>query len=219
MTAFNCLLDKNFAIISMDTLASDSISKEPLKFVSKIHFISHINCIICGTGSLDVIYFWINWVNKHNVMNINDLNHLAENDMPNILYRYKDKTTIYQFGFDEESNELLGFAYRNEKNYKSEKMKYSFCYKPTEMDNMNPESIISGLEDNIKNNTIEEFLFNLMKKQKEYDDKLPKNKKVGIGGICQILILQHNGFNLINYKKFDDYDKVKDKFVKSNEIL
>ena len=203
----------------MDTLASDSISKKPLKFVSKIHSIPHINCIICGTGSLNAIYSWITWVNQHNIMSINDLNHLAENDMPNILYRYKDKTTIYMFGFDEKSNELLGFAYRSEKHYKSEKMKYSFCYKPTEMYSTNSESIMTELENNIKNNTIEEFLFNLMKKQKEYDDKLPTNKKVGIGGICQILILQHDGFNLINYKKFNDYNKIKDILVKNNEIL
>ena len=140
-------------------------------------------------------------------MSINDLNCLAENDMKNILYRY-NKTTIYQFGFDENNN-LLAFAYRSDNNYMSEKMIYSLCYKPTEMDVTYRINIMSELEKSVKNNTINDFLFNLMSKQKERDDKLPKSKKVGIGGICQILILNKNGFNLTNYKRFDDYEKMK----------
>lgn len=218
MTAFNCLLNKDSAIISMDTLASDSINKTPLKFVSKIHPIFHINCVICGTGSLDAIYSWKRWIDSHNVLNINDLNYLAKKDMENILYRYKDKTTIYQFGFDENTNMLLGFEYRSENNYKSEKMIYSLCYKPAEMGDTSNEKILLELENSIKNSAIEEFLFNLMKKQKEYDDKLPKSEKVGIGGICQIAILNRNNFNLINYKKFDDYDIVKEQ-ISHSEFL
>ena len=215
MTAFNGFLSEYYIIISMDTLVSDSISKKPISFISKIHPISHINSIICGTGSVDAINFWIKWISQHKVSNINDLNCLAEKDMFHVLHRFKSRTTIYQFGYDDKSHKFIGFSYCSEEKYISKKMSYGLFYKPTELSNMNKNNIETELFYNIKENTIEKFFFKLMSSQKAYDDKLPQLERIGIGGICQIMMINEKGYTLINYKKFNDYKKI-EKEINSN---
>lgn len=212
MTAFNYLLQKDLVIVAMDTLVSDSIDKRPLKLISKIHLISHANCLICGTGSLEAIQSWLNWVENHNITNIIDLNILAKKDINRLLFRYNKygTTTVYQFGYDEKHSEFIGYAYRSTNNYQFEKLQYGIGVKPDAGIKGDKKELSIEMLNKFKSDSMEEFFYKIMKEQKLYDDKLPVNEKVGIGGRCQVIILSKNKYELINYKKFADYQKTFD---------
>jgi len=47
-----------------------------------------------------------------------------------------------------------------------------------------------------------------MHKQKEHDECQPLMERVGIGGIIQILSMDKQGYTLLNYQKFDDYEEL-----------
>lgn len=219
MTAFNFCLKKDILVISMDTLASDSITKQPLKFVDKIHPLFNSNCVVCGTGSLDGIEKWLNYIKRFNIIeDIEQLTPISNEWIPRIMHRYT-KTTIYQFGYSTKTNGIIGYAYRSDNNYKCEKLKYNISIKPQEGICKKGQSIS---EDDLKqflSKDDKEFFFKIMQKQKQYDDNINAKEKVGIGGICQIFYLNKNGFILENYKKFDDYEKTKNEIIENITIL
>ena len=52
--------------------------------------------------------------------------------------------------------------------------------------------------------SIEEILFNITRQQKQYDDALAISKRLGIGGIIQVIVLSQDNIVIKNYKHFDD---------------
>lgn len=64
MTAFLYLLQENSVNITMDSLLTDRLTKEPLKFVTKIFLLPHLKGAVCGTGRLDIIIEWYSYIQK-----------------------------------------------------------------------------------------------------------------------------------------------------------
>ncbi|MDU1413476.1 MAG: hypothetical protein E6929_11750 [Clostridium sp.] len=213
MTALNFILDKKVVILSMDTLVTFNETRTPVKMTTKFLTLPNMNCIICGTGNFDAIIDWFSFVQKSIIANgIYQLNKLSEQALPNFMKNYtKDSgCTIYQFGLNEIDKDFYGYVYRSTNNFKSEQLSYGLGIKPTDA------FIESNGELNLKKYTqqinerfiIKETLYDIMKKQKEYDDNLTDvNERVGIGGMVQIVTMNEDEIVVTNYKRFDDYEK------------
>lgn len=112
--------------------------------------------------------------------------------------------TIYQFGLHELNKKFHGYAYRSTNDFKSEELAQgSICVKPpdaflTQGGNMNLTPYGS------EGSSIEEILFNITRQQKQYDDALAISKRLGIGGIIQVIVLSQDNIVIKNYKHFDD---------------
>lgn len=208
MTALNYVLTDNEVILAMDTLVTKNFDKTPYKMATKFVPIPHMNCILCGTGNFEAIVDWFSFIQKNIVGNgIYQLNKLTQQALPKFMEEHNDNfsTTIYQFGLDEVEDIFKGYAYRSTSNFQSEELKKAIGIKPSDgfMDsgNINLSSYIS------ENDTVDEILTKIMYKQKEYDENLKVEERVGIGGIIQIVNLRKNSFSINNYKYFDDYEQ------------
>jgi hypothetical protein len=210
MTALNFMLHEDGVIIAMDTLSLLARNKKPFKFVSKMFLLPHMQCVICGTGNMGAIIDWYSFVQKNILSNgIYQLNELSKKAIPQFMKEHNEDNscTIYQFGLHELDDKFHGFAYRSTNNFQSEEIQYGFGIKPPDAfkdeNGMIDFDTISSLS-----TKPEEVLAAVMRIQKDYDDKLDIDKRLGIGGKIEILYLSRDSMVIRNYDVFDDYDEI-----------
>jgi len=151
-----------------------------------------------------MLSFWFNHVNWDlNAQTIDQLDKITPNTLQKKIVNRNEKdlpsTTIYYFGYSEENNEHVGFRYRSIENWVSQKLPYSFGYKPEIS-----KSIIEGLCNN--GSGIKKFMIDLMIEQQKADNRLAISEKVGIGGdICLIYIKKEQivTFPIYRFKSYD----------------
>ena len=217
MTALLYLLEKNKVCIAMDSLSIDGQTKEPFKFVTKIFLLPHLKGVICGTGSLDIILDWHFYIQK-NVLatDILFLDEIATEKLCEISENCDSNcdlaTTVYHFGYNERSSEFIGFAYRGANSFESEELIYGIGIKPFDgkLEKIDLEEL--------QQKGLPVGFIELMQKQKEYDDNLPKSKKIGIGGEIHFLYLDKNQTLLAVCHRFDDYNEALQKMFQHPSI-
>lgn len=209
MTALNFMLHEEGAIIAMDTLSLLARNKKSFKFVSKMFLLPHMQCVICGTGNMVAIIDWFAFVQKNILSNgIYQLNELSKEVMPQFMKEHNEDNscTIYQFGLHELDNKFHGFAYRSTNNFQSEEIQHGFGIKPP--DAFKDENDVIDFDTISSLSTRpEEVLAAVMRIQKDYDDKLDIDRRLGIGGKIEILYLSRDSMVMRNYDVFDDYDE------------
>lgn len=195
MTALNFITDQNYIAVSTDTLSLSAESFEPYKFLDKAFLFQQMNCIIAGTGNVLAVLHWVSFVREKAYANgIDWLNRIAEESLPKVMEQEiitdEATTTIYQFGLSETQNCFRGYAYRSTNSLKSEEIQYGLGIKPTDAFDTDDKLELALAEfDDSSQEALESSFVNLMCKQKEYDDSLPKRQRVGIGGKIQLLLM------------------------------
>ena len=119
MSSLNFLVQKDFAAIATDTLALDSNSHLPSHFQSKAFPALHLDGLICGTG---ISQFIIKWYTKvATAMLAQSIPHLDEFTPSGLCELEKENpippgitTTIYHFGFDQDTKSYRAYAYRQQ---------------------------------------------------------------------------------------------------------
>lgn len=176
MTLLNFCITEDRLFVMSDTVVSTQ-EKGPSFFTSKVHWLPHLNGLVCGTGSLDFILAWINHVQS--CMLARDIYHLDEYatesllDLADIMvdqFLTGGTTTIYHFGYDTLARKFGGFAYRSKEGFRSEPIISGIGTKPG----------IELRDDDEK--TWPDYFIEIAKLQKAADDALPLNDRVGIGG-------------------------------------
>lgn len=104
-------------------------------------------------------------------------------------------STIYHFGFSEEEKSLVGFVYRSTNNFASERIKFGLSVKP-------PISVDSGSHTYSNSEEFDNFMIDLMRKQRKEDLEMPLENQVGIGGEIQKAVLLQNGISIKTIYKF-----------------
>ena len=202
MTALNYYISKEEILLAMDSLALESSTKDPLLFVSKMFPLPHLRLIICGTGCLQFVIDWFSFIQTSILAkDINELDKFSSNILRDISLKYFDmmddfKTTIYHFGYLENSDTHTGFKYSAEDNFISTPLNYSVGIKP-------PISAI--VEGTAEIKSLPEDFISIMHEQRQDDNSLPKEERVGIGGEIQIALLRKNRIFLETYHQFEDY--------------
>ena len=208
MTALDFVIQDNAVVVAMDTLSLRAVDHKPYKMVTKFMPIPHMNSLICGTGNMGAIIDWFSWVEKNVIANgIYQLDKITRQVIKEFMQKHNgdNSCTIYQFGLHEIDGKFHGYAYRSANDFESEEIQQGMAVKPpdaflTSDGTMDLSSYMS------EGSTMQEILSNIMHRQKEYDDNLNIDDRLGIGGIIQIVILSKDKITIENYKYFDDFE-------------
>lgn len=213
MTALIYWLDENHFWLAMDTLARD-VEKRSLSFTSKIYPLPHISGVMAGTGLSNFVSDWSVLVQTSCV--VRDIHHLdryASEALIEIYKKYKDETeagtTIYHFGFSRRENKFIGFAYRSEKNFKSEHLVYGMGIKPSPKDiDSYMESISSSIDAIDTLDAIGRFCIKALEKLREEDEAKPLTEQVGIGGEIILFFMNVEQMVIKNIYRFENYEQL-----------
>lgn len=199
MSSLIFFTDKHQVLVATDTLGVSS-GGEPFLFTSKAIHIPHLKTIIAGTGIGGFSHEWAMHVNnKMAVRGIHNLDYHTPKMLLELWSQYSEKTsitdsfttTVYQFGISEETQEIVSFAYRSTNEFVSEELGYGTFVKP-ECQIPNPNSLIDSIP-------------SMMEEQREIQSRLPKNKRVYIGGEIYVLHLAINGCTSYKLFEFPDF--------------
>lgn len=220
MTALNYILTKDSVMISMDSLITgiygigENEDKVNVNFEAKMYPLPQFNAVICGTGSAQLKKDWYNFASTEIISrDIKYLNKLITEKLLEFEEGYKLKvdTSIYQFGFDEDINEFVGFVYSTNNGYKSQKLDILEGVCKIDIIPMISSDKYREILEISKFETIrgyEEFLINIMKEQKRDDDLRESSNRAGIGGDIHFLYMEKDFYTYKRIHRFDDYDEV-----------
>lgn len=213
MSALNFITDPNFIIVTTDTLSLSYKTKKAYKFLDKAFLFPQMNCIISGTGNFKAILYWVNFIREYTYANgIYQLDLIAQQALQEQMQGQKlDDTitaTIYQFGLSEIDNNFHSYAYRSTNNFISEPLEYGLGLKP--QDAFDTKEKINDVFSNFDSSSIEateQSLINIMLQQKAYDDELPSDERLGIGGRIQYLLLTREACISKAIFTFEDFEE------------
>lgn len=175
----NFVIDEKWIGIITDSVVSSSLDMTPAFFTNKVFIAPHWNGAICGTGLLSVISEWA-LTSMSNIL-AKDIVDLDEYTPSHLKFIFENHTrsapincsvTIYHFGYSQRDKRFIGFAYRSETNFQSERLENGIGWKP------NPEISSNQLQ---VSNFPDDFI-RISQIQKEKDTKKNPQNRVGIGG-------------------------------------
>lgn len=189
--------DPQQVLVATDTLAA-SPDGSPLLFTSKAHYLPHIRTIIAGTGLGGFSVQWALTANSRMmVRGIENLDFHTANGLRTLWAEHEEQyvlagmtTTVYQFGLSEDSGEMVGFAYRSQNNFISERLEYGIGVKP---------------ECSIPEGNLLEHIETMMNEQREIQSTVPASERVYIGGEAVALHLTKDGCRMWRLFEFPDF--------------
>lgn len=191
--------DETQAFVATDTLAVASNDKRPLNFTTKAHILPHLRMIIAGTGAGGFLDQWLVKVNGGIVSTgIDNLSKHTPSNLATIwavastVAGQSPTTTVYHFGFSENTGLIHSYAYRSANGFKEERLPYGLGAKP---DCTMPS--IYDLPEDIKP---------MMDEQRAIQAIRPENERVYIGGEVQVYHLTKGGFQVFTHAKFEDFE-------------
>ncbi|MNZ67331.1 hypothetical protein D3C78_855760 [compost metagenome] len=202
MSSLIFYIDEEQALIATDTLAVTP-SGEPLLFCSKAIHLPHLNIVIAGTGQGGFATRWAMHVNDRMVINgINNLDFHTSKGLRELWSKYctefqvppEATTTVYQFGFCQDSKKMVGIAYRSTNDFISEIRPYGLAAKP-ECTFPNGEYSIPAV------------FSEMMYEQRTIQEKNPKHERIYIGGKINVLHLNKNGCSSYTLSEFFDFEE------------
>ncbi len=185
-------------VVATDTLAVSS-DGSPFCFCTKAGYIPHLRTIIAGTGAGGFSSQWLLHASTRMVVRgICNLDFHTPKGLRELWDAYKKEysltddstTTVYQFGFSEESGEVVSFAYRSTNNFQSEPLQFGTGVKPA----------CTVLEGNLL-----DIIPDMMVEQRKNEAEKPHGEKVYIGGEIIALVLTKDGCNHLKIGEFEDF--------------
>lgn len=200
-------LDTDQVFVATDTLAV-KLDGTPAQFCSKALYLPHLRTIIAGTGIATYSGDWAMYVNNWMVLSgIENLDYHTPRILRTRWEEHKREfdfseamtTTVYHFGFSEESDQMLGYAYRATSDFESEPIPYGCGRKP--------ECTLP------EDGNLVEKLQEMMDEQRFIQSRRPENKRLYIGGHAIGMHLNCDGCNIFRVFEFDDYQEHLDEIV------
>jgi hypothetical protein len=189
-------------LVATDTLAT-SLDGEPLKYTTKAFIIPHLRMIMAGTGVMGFLGKWFVKVNDWIIVrDIDNLDYHTPRNLASMWQSFKQEfpvkdgltTTVYHFGFSQQSGEINTYVYRSTNEFSSERIAHGLGAKPA---CSIPENY--RMPDDIKQ---------MMDDQRLRQQSQPSDTRVHIGGEIQVNQLSEDGFYTYTLDRFDDYDSV-----------
>ncbi len=183
----------------MDTLVTGARDQMPLAFQRKFLPLPEYDLLIAGTGHAGFINGWFQYLLANmNVVSIDELNEEA----PSILRASVDANggldgftaTIYHFGYSTRENRYVGYAYRSEHDFRSDRLQYALGYKPV-VQIMPPEEI-----------RFPDFFIDIILKQQHQDLLQPIIERQGIGGEIEFAVMSEHAIRVETVHRFSSYE-------------
>jgi hypothetical protein len=183
-------------IVAMDTLAVTFDTRKPFFFCSKAYPLPHLNGIMCCTGYGNMGSDWAFRVGRFVARDIHHLDQYCSEAIAECGKQFPlspdETTTIYHFGYSEEEQRYVGFAYRSANNFKSERLGYGTGVKPPIAE--------------IKLEAYPGDLIAMMDTQRRDQKVLPERDRLFIGGEVQCYVLASKKITIETVHRFADYE-------------
>lgn len=174
MTVLNFAITADGAFVATDSLVT--LDGSPSFFTSKAVPVPHLNGLICGTGLQAFIHRWTLTVLGGVVaVDMPDLDQFASEGLRRIWSQMSDEergagtSTVYHFGYDQETAQFVGFAYRSTNDFVSEPLPHGVATKPPYLGDL---PMLGFPNDFVE----------VCRAQRIEQDDLPPDERVYIGG-------------------------------------
>ena len=199
MTAIVFALQPDQICIAMDTLVVGADDKLPQYFHRKFIALPQANIVVAGTGLMNLITSWFSFLSsfseKTNIDQINNLVPHALRELSRHCYGTDlITTTLYHFGYSNQEERYLGYAYRSTKNFDSDRLQYALGFKPVV--SVTPTHDIR----------FPDFLIDMVIEQQRQDQLLPTSQKVGIGGEIEFVYMVNQRIQVETVYRFASYN-------------
>lgn len=199
MTALIYALQPDQVCLAMDTLTVSADDKTPLLFQTKFSVLPHLKMVIAGTGLAAMVTQWFQFVNGNMVAR--DIDHV-DVYAPAALRRAGaacpgtdlSTTTLYHFGYSDQQQCYVGYAYRSANNWVSEKLPFALGVKPPV-----PVPPTNDIQ-------FPQFLVDVMLEQRRADQLLPHSERVGIGGEVSFVVMRDHSITVTPVHRFESYE-------------
>jgi hypothetical protein len=199
MTALVFALQPDQVCLAMDTLVIDAKDRLPLSFQRKFLPVPDCDLVIAGTGHADFITAWFEHSQSHyGSMSIDALDSVvpevfrssveAEGGLNGLT------VTIYHFGYSAAEERYVGYAYRSERDFQSERLQYALGFKP---------AVLIAPTDDIR---FPEFLVDIVLEQQRHDNRAPIKERVGIGGEIEFVVMTDRTIQIETVHRFSSYE-------------
>jgi hypothetical protein len=192
-------VEKNQVFIATDTLAT--LNGRAIRFTTKAFPLPHLRMVIAGIGLDGFLDHWLVAVNAEPVRGIDSLNEHAQAGLLNVLRTFKkqfpgmnETTSIYHFGFSENTGVIQSFAYKSEEQFEPRQIAYGLYVKPSVPEDMIPRDTLHPGD-----------IPRIMAAQRAIQAKLPKEARVSIGGEMHMHHLEQAGYESYRLGQFEDY--------------
>jgi hypothetical protein len=199
MTALVFALQPDQVCIAMDTLVIGADDKMPLSFQRKFLPVPESDLVVAGTGHAGFINGWFQHVQAQLLgVSIDHLNSEAPR-----LFRASVSAegglsgltaTIYHFGYSDRERQYVGYAYRSEHSFRSDRLQYALGFKPV---------VPVTPTDEIR---FPDFLIDIVLEQQRQDYLSPLCKRVGIGGEIEFIQMSERAINVATVHRFSSYE-------------
>lgn len=196
MTALIFSLAPSQVTIAMDTLVTDT-SGTPIGYTSKLFPLMHLGGIMCVTGLSNLATDWHARLMRFVAKDIHHLDEFTTEQLQALWYQYEDQvsftSTVYHFGFSQQEDQYLGYAYRSANNFVSERLPYAIGIKPPIQD--------------VLIETLPDFI-DVMQRQRTIEDSKSSDERLYIGGEIQLAILENRCISLATGYRWKDYEEM-----------
>lgn len=199
MTALVFALQPEQVCIAMDTLVVGADDRLPMSFQRKFLSVSESDLVAAGTGHADFINGWFQHLQSNlRGVTIDDLNEeapsifrasvIAEGGLSGLT------VTIYHFGYSTREQRYVGYAYRSEHGFRSDRLQYALGYKPV---------VPITPSDDIH---FPDFLIDIILEQQRQDCLQPISERVGIGGEIEFVFMSERTIHVETVYRFSSYE-------------
>ncbi|MCK9471778.1 MAG: hypothetical protein M0Q88_08510 [Bacilli bacterium] len=206
MTALIFNYSRNDVMVAMDTLGHYP-NKQQFIHHTKFYYFKEERVIICGVGIAGLKKDWYEFILYKQInKDILTLDRLATKKLLEFdkLYPNELGATIYQFGYNNRTDEFMGFAYRKSNGFISEALEYGITARPGIEDSFVikapdiAEIIVSGSNFN----RIHHPFIEIMKEQKRADDMEDIDNRAFIGGEIELISINKDSCSVDTIYKF-----------------
>ncbi|MFZ2050522.1 MAG: hypothetical protein WB698_15540 [Solirubrobacteraceae bacterium] len=194
-------LSPESVIVATDTLAT-RVDGRPFLLVSKCMVLPHLGSVIAFTGTAGIGQRWAAAIHANLLcrdfdmldQHTPDSLRLIATEMEDEQGPISGSSTVYHFGYSEMDEQYVGFAYRSEKDFASERLPCGFGIKPppTALPTDNPATI--------------EAMVELADQIRGEQNALPLVDRLHIGGELVFTVLAERHIYVNTVHRFGDFD-------------
>lgn len=199
MTALVYALQPDQICIAMDTLVVAAEDKMPLCFSRKFLPIPESELVVAGTGHMGFITGWFQHLQSNGLgVSIDNLN----GEAPSIFRASVSAAgglngltaTIYHFGYSTQEGRYVGYAYRSENNFRSDRLQDALGLKPV---------IEVAPNEDIQ---FPKFMIDIVLEQQRQDCQKSISERVGIGGEIEFVVMSDRLIHVETVHRFSSYE-------------
>ncbi len=199
MTALVFALQPEQVCLAMDTLVIGAEDRMPMSFQRNFRLVPQTDLVIAGTGRAGFINGWFEHHRSHFLeKSIDELNAEFPRIFSSSVRTERGlgglTATIYHFGYSALERQYVGYAYRSESGFRSDRLQHALGYKPV---------VPIAPTDDIR---FPDFLIDIVVEQQRHDNLLPLQDRVGIGGEIEFVVMSNREIRIETVHRFPSHE-------------